>query len=153
MVGYAPGDDRFEFYFRVGHLAIWEVVMLLRRCGLGDRELEVLDLLAALYRRSIVPDLPGSNHGFSVAITPGGNPMVLSFLAFASSVFGQEADVHRRLLALGVERGWDLSAYRAMSLSEETGQPAVRHGMIALSVFRCGPLMMSVGFCPVLGSP
>jgi hypothetical protein len=152
MVGYALDDDRLEFYFRVGRLAIWEVGLLLRECGKLDREPEVLDLLAALYGRPIVSDLPGSSHGFSIAIAPDGNLPVLSLLTFASSVFGREADVHHRLLALGVERGWDLSAYRAMSVSKETGQPAVRHGMIALAIFRREPLALSIGFCPVLGS-
>jgi hypothetical protein len=152
LAAYAMGARRLEFYFRIGELEVWELGLLLDRCGLYHRLPDLLSLVEAAYGFPIGERLPGSNFGFSIAPATERKPAVLSLFAYADCVFGNDRVAREAILRLASARGWRSDDYAAMSCPRDGGgEPVVNHGMIAFVVSKTGPPFLQVGFAPSLG--
>lgn len=152
MIGYEPGSSRFELYFRSDRLEPWEVGLLLRRAGLAGREDELLSLVEEAYGRSIQAGLPGSDLGFSLAISPVAQPTVFSLFHYAGSVFGGDGSIRRRVLALAKTRAWRLGVYEELSEPLAEGQSwMTQHTMVTFAVASDGPPVLCLGVRPPEG--
>jgi hypothetical protein len=149
MIGYTLGDARPEFYFRVGELEVWELELLLDRCGLSHRQADFLTFLETVYGCPMRERLPGSNYGFSVAQSLNGKASTFSLLTFASCVFGRDEATHRSVLQLAAKQGWHFYHYAAMSAPpHKCAGCIVRHGMVAFVVSQTKMPALQIGFAP-----
>jgi len=148
LIGYDPRKHRMELYFRVEQLENWELAQLLNRVGLNRRLEELLTLLEDIYGCSIAETIPSANLGFSYSFGFGAEP-AFSLFAEARSVLGSDESIRRRLLALGVRRGWDMSTYEKLSapIASRVGR-RTRHTLLSFVIPPEGPLSVRIGMSP-----
>lgn len=148
FVAFDPASARVELYFRCSRLAPRELGGLMSFAGLGDREDDLLLLLEESAPGPVRERLPGTQQGFSLALD-GDAVGAFSFFTFASSVFGDDGMVRRRLLALAERRAWNLDLYAAVSAPlADRREPRSHHGIISWIVPRDGPPGLAVGLRP-----
>jgi hypothetical protein len=149
MIGWDVGSGRFELYFRGRALAPLDLARLLRLSDLEGLEDRLLELIAEASGRGVTSRLPGSQHGFSLALMPAERISHFSFFLFARSCFGTDAVTRARLLELADRNGWDMRPYAAASepLASQDG-PACRHGVVAFVISRERRCGVQIGLRP-----
>ena len=149
LIGYEPGEKRFECYFQIDRLETWELERLMGQAGLAERKTSLLNLLAESYHRPVQSTIPDENLGFSFSYSLAGGPTVFSFFTYARSVFGSDANIRLRLLELGKEKGWNFQTYEQLTapLAHRTNWKT-RHGLICFVVPPDGPLFLQIGIRP-----
>ncbi len=148
FVAFDPGSTRRELYFRCACLAPGELGGLLAFAGLRHREGDLFSLLAEAAPGPVRERLPGTQHGFSLALA-GGEVAAFSLFTFASSVFGDDGMVRRGLLALAERRAWSFDLYAAVSTPlARRHVPRPHHGIVSWIVPREGTLGLTVGLRP-----
>jgi hypothetical protein len=149
IAGFDPVSERIELYFRGRALEPQELRGLLRFSGLADQEEALFSLLEDASQDSARVRLPGTQHGFSISLEPGGEVETFTFFVFARSLFGADPNTRSALLTLSKRRGWNLNHYAAVSalLQRQQGQ-GPRHGIVSFIVERCSPPGISVGLRP-----
>ena len=149
LIGYEPGEKRFECYFHIDRLEAWELERLLDQAGLAERQTSLLNLLAESYNRPVQSTIPDENLGFSFSYSLAGSPTVFSFFTYARSVFGSDAKIRLRLLELGKARGWNFQTYEHLTapLAHRTSWKT-RHGLVSFVVPPDGPLVLQIGLRP-----
>jgi hypothetical protein len=147
MIGLDPTSSRIELYFRGNAIEPWEIGTLLRRAGLPERRDDLLQLVEEASGESTRESLPGTNVGFSFSFGP--EPLAFSLFFFARSVFGGDGRIRRGILSLAERKGWDFSAYEAVTapLTNRTGW-RTDHLTVAFVVSRDGAVSLGVGIRP-----
>lgn len=153
LVGCDLASGRLEFYFRSRSLDPDQLGRLVAFAGLGHRQKELRAVLDDLGAVPAPERLPGSSHGFSVALTGGAEADTFSYFVFARSLFGDDAMVREGLLELAERHGWRLGAYAALTASlAARHDPDMHHGLVSFAVPRAGSLGLSIGVRPPLAS-
>jgi hypothetical protein len=153
-VGHVPGSDDIELYYLIDGLGLeyWEITWLLRRCGLGERQLDLLELIEELRGYSLRrtrPPLPAATYGFSLAVDAGGAVRVFSLFTFPDSLLGDDVAIRQALLAAGARRGWDLELYGELSarLAGQRGRDS-SHSAIGFVTRAEGPPALHIALSP-----
>lgn len=144
MIGWMPGSQTPELYFRAPNAESWQIESLVaRNCG-SDRAAELMDLMAEVADHPVHQRLPWHRVGFSVRL---GSPEVVVF-AVARSLLGSDANIRRQLIKIVEQRGWQMPNYAAVSepIRGRTKRPT-RHGMIAFGASEQGTAL-GVGLRP-----
>lgn len=148
MLGLDPSCGALELYYRLDALYPREIDTLLRRAGLPPRSCEITELLETLENRAIRREIPCADLGFSYAFLPDGT-RAFTLYAFAHSLLGGDGAIRRSILSLIERRGWDGSAYRAISAPlADRHNPMTFHGMVGCLVAAEGPLRFTAGIAP-----
>ena len=149
LIGYEPGEKRFECYFHVDRLEVWELERLMGQAGLAERHTSLLNMLAESYNRPVQSTIPDENLGFSFSYSLAGSPTVFSFFTYARSVFGSDANIRLRLLELGKAKGGNFQTYEQLTapLAHRTSWKT-RHGVVSFVVPPDGPLVLQIGLRP-----
>jgi hypothetical protein len=148
-VGHEIQTGLTELYFRLDGLDVADTGVLLRDCGLGERQRDLLTLMQHVYQRPMRPHLPAHPFGVSIALAPGHRVVAASVFAYAIDVFGDDAATRRSLLRAAPQLNWDAAAYRALSAPlTETHRAPTHHSVIAFTIPRRAPGALTVGMAP-----
>lgn len=148
-IGYQPGVDLLELYYRVDGMDVGETGALLVRGGLGHHQEQLLDLMEVAYARPMRPHLPRHQFGFSITLDRAGAPIAATLFSYAVDVFGVDARARSRLLALGSRLDWDTESYRRLSepLAHVEAAPT-HHTVVAFTVSAQRPAALTIGLVP-----
>jgi hypothetical protein len=147
MIGYEPGRQRVEYYYRLGRLDFPMLADLLRlggsRAALGDVT-AVLRLLAGQPAGGPPGPLPAARFGCSVALRPATDgPVEVAVFAAALDLAGDDHRTRAAVDAVLDRRGWDLPGYRLLTAgTAHRGVPL--HGMLGIAAVG-GRIALSVG--------
>jgi hypothetical protein len=148
-LGYEPANGRLELYCRLPGLEAWETGVLLLAAGLGARQGDLLDLMAMVYGRPMLPAFPRHRFGFSYTLGPGGTPAALTLFCYAFDALGSDARARRALQDVGPRLGWCLDGYREVSQPLEAVETApTHHTVVAFTVAAAGPPALTIGLVP-----
>ena len=149
MIGCEPGSSRIEFYFRANRPEPWEVSLLMRRVGLTSRVEEFFNLIEDASETSLHRLLSAPPLGFSIAVTHHGEPGAFSLFMTGGSLFGSDRAIRRRVLELGLQKGWGLKNYALISqpLARRTGWNTW-HGLFSFVAVFDGPPILQIGLRP-----
>ena len=151
MIGQELPSGRRELYFHAGELAWWEIARLLGRFGLAAREEELAKWMDALWGRRVRQWLArerGGDFGFSVSPATESKPLVLTLLARAPRVLGDDARAREKLLGVASRFAVDLSDYEVLSGALGSASGGSHHGMIGIAIAEVGGLRLQVGIEP-----
>jgi hypothetical protein len=117
--------------------------------GLADQNETLFCLLEEASQKPARIRLPGTQHGFSLSLKPGGEVETFTFFAFARSLFGADLSTRSALLTLAARRRWNLLHYAAVSADLQRQQEqGPRHGIVSFIVARASFPGISVGLRP-----
>jgi hypothetical protein len=149
LVGCDLTSGDLEFYFRGRTLEPGVLRSLMSLAGAADRHDDLLSLLGDAASGPVRERLPGVQHGFSLAFTSGAAVKAFTFFMFASSMFGNDEMVRRRLLALAERRAWDVRLYESLSAPLACRHdPPSHHGIVSYVIPHGGSLGIAVGLRP-----
>lgn len=104
-----------ELYYRVNHLDLSSLTLLLAQAGLADRLADLLDLLAKVLERPIRGYLPSLRFGFSLATGRPGEVRTASLFCYTYEALGNDARCRSRILSVTGRCGLTLGAYPELS--------------------------------------
>jgi hypothetical protein len=149
IIGYEPARSRMEFYFKTAGLEPWEVILLMRRFGLEERQAELFDLLGKAWGKPVRDRLPSDSAGFSFAVDPDHGPVAFSLHSYARSVFGGDARIRRHVLELAQQMGWNFAAYEAVSAPlANRDKVSTFHGIVSFTVAAGRQPVLQIGLRP-----
>ena len=148
MLGIDPASGALELYYRLNELFPLEIDTLLRRVGLPSRSREMIDVIEGLEGHTVRRAIPCTDLGFSYALLPGGG-RAFTLYAFAHSLIGGDDVIRNSILALLKRRGWNGSAYQAISEPvADLSDPLTFHGMVGCTVSADACLRFTAGIAP-----
>jgi hypothetical protein len=145
LIGHRPAEGAWEAYVLVERLATWELARIADRAGLRDAAAILCDTIAGVLERSFEEQLPGSQHGVSLA-SAGGRP-VLTVFVYARAL-GGDARIRKRLAAQVAARGWEVDGYRRLTAGATRDDARTDHGLLGFSIDGRGEVGLAVGVRP-----
>lgn len=150
LVGLETGTGQLEYYYKTAGLSPRDLKEVMRSLGLESRADALLHAIEVLHGRPAYKRLPGNRHGFSYRLTASGKP-IFTFFLFAADLFSCDAEIRRRLLALGREKNWDTGFYESITAPLKHLGHRITHGLFAITPGESGEPAFSVGFPPTPG--
>jgi hypothetical protein len=144
MAGMDASTGVLELYGRLARPQIWEVELLLARCGLDASG--VIDLAAGLTGLPAGDYLLPGTAGLSLTTVAGAQHLV-SFFVQSGPLIGGDAAVARKIQELARRHGWNTAIYKALLGDDAPGRPG-RHGMIGFGTAAEGNPWIQVGIRP-----
>jgi hypothetical protein len=154
-IGHYLGSPWIEYYFIIDQfgLSFAQIELLLWQAGLYDRSRELLELIQETRGYLDPASAPGfmpAKYGFSYAISTEDVPTIFTFFAFARRLVGSDAEIRYNVLALAERRGWDMDAYKALTVPLATWEDSCScHNVLAFVVPRQGPLGLHISLSPL----
>jgi hypothetical protein len=134
MVGLDPETGGTEVYFSAGRLHPDDICALASRIGIEAPGTVVPSLVQDLTGRSIRFALPSFDMGFSNSWAEDRTARAFTWYSTAVGLLGPDQRARSALLRVGAKRGWDMSAYSALT----TGSPP-RHVLIGAALTASAP--------------
>ncbi|OPY57905.1 MAG: hypothetical protein A4E55_01284 [Pelotomaculum sp. PtaU1.Bin035] len=147
LVGLETGTGRLEFYYKTAGLSPRGLKEVMRPLGLESQTDVLIHAIEALHGRPAYKRLPGNRQGFSYCLPASGKPL-FTFCLFAADLFSSDAEIRRRLLALGREKHWDTGFYDSITAPLEHSGHRTTHGMFGITQGESGEPACNVGFPP-----
>ncbi len=147
LVGLETGAGLLEIYYKTAGLCPRGLKEVMRSLGLESQADVLIHTIEALHGRPAYKRLPGNRHGFSYRLPASGKPL-FTFYLFAADLFSSDAEIRRRLLALGREKHWDTGFYESITESLEHSGHRTTHGLFGITPGESGEPAFSVGFPP-----
>jgi len=146
-VGLETGTGRLEFYYKTEGLTPPDLKEVMRPLGMENRVGALNHAIETLHGRPAYKRLPGMCHGFSYRLQDSGEP-VFTFFLFAEDLFASDAEIRRRLIALGREKHWDTGFYERITAPLEHSVHRTTHGLFGITLGVSPEPAFSVGFPP-----
>lgn len=135
MIGYGPGTERREYYYRFDDSSPRLLKRLLETAGLAARFKDTLDIIDNHARNPIDTTLPGGAMGASFAFDDDATVPQLTLYFFARAFWGPDAAIRDNFIALLQSAGRDQHPYAAASAPlRRRHNLRTFHDMAALSV-------------------
>ncbi len=147
-LGYDLARELVELYYRVSHLDITSLTLLLAQAGLAARLADLLDLLGEVLERPTRGHLPPLRFGFSLATDRPGGVRTASLFCYTSEALGDDARCRSRILSVAGRRRLALGVYPEMSALLTGGSGRHRHTVAAVSVAATGPPALTIALSP-----
>jgi hypothetical protein len=147
-LGYDLARELVEFYYRVSHLDISSLTLLLAQAGLAARLADLLDLLSEILERPVRGYLPPLQFGFSLATDRPGDMRTASLFCYTYEALGDDARCRSRILSMAERRGLALGVYPEMSAPLTARSGRHRHTVAAVSVAATGPPGLTIALSP-----
>lgn len=152
MLGWQPGSDECEVYYRVAYLHPVHLRELLHYYGLPQRALEIQDWCERLLQRKIRAQFPSADTGFSVSFSATGTPEAFTLYAFAWSLLGMDHRILAHITQLGKAEQWNMEQYHALAAPLAAPRMDVNtyHGMVGFVNAHQAPVQFTAGISPFL---
>jgi hypothetical protein len=147
-LGYDLARRLVEVYYRVNHLDLSSLTLLLACAGLADRLPDLLDLLGDVLERPIRQYLPPLRFGFSLATDRPGHVRTASLFCYTYEALGDDARCRSRVLTVAGRRGLALGAYPELSAPLAARRGKYGHTVAAVSVAAAGPPALTIALSP-----
>jgi len=147
-LGYDLARRLVELYYRVSHLDLSSLTLLLAQAGLADRVADLLDLLGEVLERPVRGYFPPLRFGFSLATDRPGDVRTASLFCYTYEALGDDARCRSRILSVTGRRGLMLGVYPEMSAPLAAGSGKHRHTVAAISVAAAGPPALTIALSP-----